>query len=162
MSNLGATSHEGTRVKLRLMSALSLSLCSTASLAQGSNAAAPFDGRWSVALTCPDTTDKSGPVKGYEYIFAVSIREGVVKGEYGVPGHPASVFYAGKVSDDGSLEITATGNTGRSEYSVGKVAQGTRYSYTMQGKLAGSSGEATRKEVRPCTAVFARVSMLVS
>jgi hypothetical protein len=143
-------------VKLHLMSSLLLSLCSTASLAQGSTTAAQFDGRWSVVLTCRDTTDKKGPVKGYEYIFAVSIRDGLVKGEYGAPGHPASVFYSGKVSDDGSLEITATGNTGRSEYSVGKVAQGTPYSYTMQGRLSGATGEATRKEVRPCTAVFAR------
>jgi hypothetical protein len=134
-----------------------VSLWFTALLAQGALAAPnPFDGRWSVVLVCPDTTDKSGLVKGYEYTFAISIREGAVQGEYGAPGHPASVFYAGQVSDDGTLEIKATGNTGRSEYSVGKVAQGTRYGYTMQGKLVGSGGQATRKELRPCTATFAR------
>ena len=141
----------------RLKSSIVVSLWSTVLLAQGAVAAAnPFDGRWSVVLVCPDTTDKSGLVKGYEYTFAVSIREGAVQGEYGAPGHPASLVYSGRVSDDGALEITATGNTGRSEYSVGKLAQGTRYGYTMQGKLMGSSGQATRREVRPCTATFAR------
>ncbi len=129
----------------------------TALLAQGALAASTsFDGRWSVVLVCPDTTDKSGLVKGYEYDFVVSIREGMVQGEYGAPGHPASVLYAGQVGDDGTLEIRATGNTGRSEYSVGKVPQGTRYAYTLQGRLVGSSGQATRNELRPCTATFAR------
>lgn len=150
---------EEEHVSLHLKSAIVVSLWSTAFLAQGVIAAEnPFDGRWSVVLVCPDTTDKSGLAKGYEYSFALSIREGAVQGEYGAPGHPASVFYAGRVSDDGTLEITATGNTGRSEYSVGKVAQGTRYRYTMQGKLVGSGGQATRRELRPCIATFARSS----
>lgn len=134
-----------------------VSLLATVLLAHGALAApSAFDGRWSVMLVCPDTTDKSGLVKGYEYTFPVSIREGAVLGEYGAPGHPASVFYAGQVGDDGTLEIKATGNTGRAEYSFGKVAQGTRYGYTMHGKLEGSSGQATRRELRPCTATFSR------
>ena len=141
----------------RLKTAIVVSLWSTALLAEGAFAAGhAFDGRWSVALVCLDTTDKSGLVKGYEYNFAVTIREGAIEGAYGAPGHPASVFYAGQVSDDGTLEITATGNTGKSEYAVGKVAQGTRYGYTMQGRLVGSGGQATRRELRPCTATFAR------
>ena len=141
----------------RLKSATVLCLCLAASLSENARAAGSgFDGRWSVVLVCPDTTDKNGLIKGYEYTFAVSILEGVLQGEYGAPGHPASVVYTGRVSDDGTLEITATGNTGQSEYAIGKVAQGTRYSYTMQGKLVGSGGRATRRELRPCTATFAR------
>ena len=116
----------------------------------------PFDGRWSVVLVCSDTTDKNGLVKGYQYVFSVSVREGAIQGEYGAPGHPASVSYAGQVSDDGTLEIKATGNTGRSEYSVGKVASGTGYGYTLKGKLMGERGQATRSEVRPCTATFSK------
>ena len=141
----------------RLKSAVLMSLWSLALHAQFAVAApSAFDGRWSVVLVCPDTTDKSGLVKGYEYDFAVSIKGGALEGEYGAPGHPASVFYSGQVGDDGTLEIAATGNTGQSEYSVGRMAQGTRYSYTLHGKLAGSSGQATRRELRPCTATFAR------
>ncbi len=116
----------------------------------------PFDGQWSVVLVCPETTDHNGPVKGYQYQFTVSITAGEIQGEYGTPGQPASVVYTGRVSEDGTLEIAASGNTGRSEYSVGQVARGTRYGYTMQGKLAGSGGQATRRELRPCTARFTR------
>lgn len=139
------------------MFASGVSFLSTALLASGAFAAVnPFDGRWAVVLICPDTTDRSGLVKGYEYTFTVAIREGAIQGEYGAPGHSASVSYSGRVSDDGTLEITAIGNTGQSEYSVGKVVRGTRYGYTMIGKLTGSEGEATRRELRPCTAKFAR------
>jgi hypothetical protein len=139
------------------MSAIAVSLVSAVGLS-GPAAAADtgFDGRWAVVLVCPDTTDKHGLVKGYEYDFAVLIKGGEVHGEYGAPGHPASVVYTGHVSDDGSLEIEAKGNTGRSDYSVGKVSQGTEYGYTMQGRLERSKGQATRRELRPCTATFSR------
>ena len=142
---------------ISLRSMLCLGTWSAALLAPAASAETrPFDGRWSVSLVCPDTTDRSGLVKGYEYDFDVVIRDGVVQGQYGAPGHPASVSYVGQVGDDGTLEMSATGNTGRSEYSVGKVTQGSRYNYTLQGKLVGSGGQATRREVRPCSATFTK------
>jgi hypothetical protein len=117
----------------------------------------PFDGRWSVHLVCPDTKDKNGVlVKGYEYNFSVAIQEGVLLGQHGAPGHPASVTYSGRVSEDGTLEINATGATGKSEFAVGRVPQGTQYGYTLHGKLSDPGGEATRRELRPCTATFGR------
>jgi hypothetical protein len=141
--------------KLKL--AVAIGACLAATLPRSAAAAeSSFDGRWSVVLVCPDTTDSTGLVKGYEYTFSISIREGAIQGEYGAKGHPASLVYTGRVADDGSLEIKATGNTGKYDYSVGKVAQGTPYGYTMQGKLVGSGGQATRRELRPCTATFAR------
>ena len=108
-------------------------------------------------LVCPDTQDRTGLVKGYRYTFSVSIKDGALQGDYGAPGHPASVAHAGQVGDDGTLEIKATGNTGRSDFSVGKVAQGTHCNYTMLGRLEGSRGEATRRELRPCTATVSRL-----
>ncbi len=144
---------------VRLTIALMSGLVAGAWSAQGVAAGTPFDGRWSVTLVCPETTDKSGPVKGYEYVFAISIHDGGIEGHYGDPGHPASVVYTGRVGDDGTLEIAATGNTGRPEYAVGRVAQGSSYRYTMQGKLEGSRGTALRREVRPCTAAFARTDL---
>lgn len=142
----------------RSIFAIALFVCSGACV-PGSTAAAerPYDGRWAVLLVCPDTQDRSGLVKGYEYSFSVSVKDGALQGEYGAPGHPASVAYTGQVGDDGTLEIKATGNTGRSDFSVGKVAQGTQYGYTMQGRLEGSRGQATRRELRPCTANFSRL-----
>ena len=116
-----------------------------------------YDGQWSVDLVCSDTQDKKGLVKGYEYKFTITITDGKVQGQYGSKGAPASVVYSGSVADDGALELKAVGNTGRSDYSVGKVAQGTDYSYTMTGKLDRQTGRAERRELRPCTAVIGRL-----
>ncbi len=137
--------------------AVAIAACGAAFVAPSAVAAdKPFDGRWNVALVCADTTDRTGLVKGYDYTFVVSIEDGELRGRYGTPGAPASVVYTGHVGDDGTLEIAATGNTGRSDYSVGKVPRGSAYGYTMHGRLEGVRGEATRRETRPCTATFAK------
>ncbi len=128
-------------------------LCQAADLDGASNR---YDGHWSVMLVCADTQDKSGLVKGYEYKFAVTISDGKLQGQYGAKGAPASIAYSGTVATDGTLEVRAVGNTGRSGYSVGKVAQGTDYSYTMTGKLEHDKGQAVRRQLRPCTASFAK------
>jgi hypothetical protein len=117
----------------------------------------PYDGEWSVVLVCPDTQDKSGLVKGYEFTFHVSIANGKLQGQYGSKDRPASVLYSGEVGADGTLEVRATGNTGESDRSVGKVARGTAYSYTMAGKLEQTRGQAVRRELRPCTATFGKL-----
>ncbi len=116
-----------------------------------------YDGDWSVVLVCADTRDKSGLVKGYEFTFHVAIANGKLQGQYGAKGAPASVGYSGEVAADGTLEVRATGNTGLSDRSVGRVAQGTAYSYTMAGKLEQSRGQAVRRELRPCTATFGKL-----
>ena len=137
--------------------AIAVAACLAASLpADAAGAESPFDGQWSVLLVCPNTTDRNGLVKGYEYTFPVAIHGGAIQGQHGAPGHPASVVYTGQVSDDGTLEINAVGNTGSSGYSVGKVARGTQYGYTMKGRLVASSGQAIRRELRPCTATFTK------
>ena len=133
-------------------------VCAGAALSGFAHAAATaFDGRWAVLLSCPDTRDKNGLVKGYEYHFTATVQDGALEGKYGAPGHPSSVVYTGQVSAEGVLDIQATGNTGRSDYSVGKVAQGTQYTYTMRGKLEASRGQATRSDLRPCTASFSKL-----
>ena len=125
--------------------------------AGASAAGGPFDGEWSVVLDCADTKDRNGLVKGYEYNFHVMIANGKLQGQYGAKGAPASVVYSGEVGVDGALEVRATGNTGASDYSVGKVARGMAYSYTLAGRLEGSHGKAERREVRPCTATFGKL-----
>lgn len=114
------------------------------------------DGRWSVGLACPDVKDKSGLVKGYEHNFVATISGGQLEGQYGASGAPSSLSYSGHVQEDGTLEIKAVGHTGNSEFSVGRVAQGTQYSYTMSGKLGLSHGQAARREGRPCIATFVK------
>ncbi len=116
----------------------------------------PFDGRWATTLVCDDTTDKKGFVKGYTWLFDVTIEHGKLNGQYGQPGTPSSGTYAGQVQSDGTVDIDAHGNTGKTEYTVGKVARGTPFSYPMKGKFSESTGHATRTKTRPCEATFTK------
>jgi hypothetical protein len=113
---------------------------------------AKFDGQWSVKLVCDDVKD----AKGYTFIFDAEVKEGRLSGKYGQPGMPASVEYAGVIQPDGSVDITASGRTGRPAHSVGGMDSGTPYSYQMQGKFDQSFGRATRTTLRPCAATFTR------
>jgi hypothetical protein len=115
-----------------------------------------FDGTWFVSLDCPDTSDRNGLVKGYQYGFDVQIVHGHLDGMHGTAGQAASVHYVGDVADDGALEIRAEGMTGANDYSVGRVARGTAYRYTMGGRLDETRGQAVRRELRPCKAAFAK------
>ena len=115
-----------------------------------------YDGHWAVELTCPDTKDKSGFIKGYRYTFSAIVEAGKLNGQFGITGTPNSVIYTGTVSEDGTLKMTGVGRSGNPTYSAGQVATGTSYSYTLLGKLDGVTGQATRLEVRPCTAKFAK------
>ena len=85
------------------------------------------------------------------------IAGGKLHAQYKARGEPGSVTYAGSVLQNGALEVVATGSTGKREFAAGKVAEGSAYSYTLHGKLAETSGQATRKEQRPCTANFSRL-----
>jgi hypothetical protein len=114
------------------------------------------DGLWSVFLTCADTQDRAGFVRGYTYNFAVQIVEGRLEGHFNESTPPAFVHFAGRVLADGTLFIDADGLSGAPDATLGKQPRGTSYHYTMKGKLEADRGKAQRVEVRPCTAEFAR------
>jgi hypothetical protein len=143
-------------IHTRVLTALLCFFVGTASQAQPARLSTEHDGRWTVSLVCEDVKDKTGWVKGYRFDFPVDVIQGKLAGQHGVVGQPSSVAFDGDVQEDGQLRITATGMTGESSYAVGKVARGTPYSYTLRGALGPSSGQAQRKELRPCTASFAR------
>jgi hypothetical protein len=56
-----------------------------------------------------------------------------------------------------TTQLREVGHTGRSDRSLGKVPQGSGYSYTLSGKLEATRGQAARRELRPCTATFGRL-----
>ena len=138
----------------RIAAALGLS---SLGLITGSSFAQPgYDGKWYVTLRCSSIEDKRGPVKGYELNFPATVTSGKLSAQYGAPGTPNSLTYEGEVSADGVLQIKASGNTGPSANTLGRVAQGTPFTYTLRGKLTDTGGEATRVEGRPCVASFSR------
>jgi hypothetical protein len=114
------------------------------------------DGRWSVFLSCADTFDRNGVVKGYVYNFAVEIVGGRLEGRFDESRPPAFVHFAGEVLPDGMLFIRVDGLSGAPEATLGKVPTGTPYHYTMRGTLDASRGKAERVELRPCTAELAK------
>lgn len=111
-----------------------------------------FDGQWSVKLVCDDVKD----AKGYTFVFDAEVKDGRLSGKYGQTGMPSSVEYVGVIQPDGSVDITASGRTGKPARSVGALDSGTPYSYQMQGKFDQSFGRATRTTLRPCAATFTR------
>jgi hypothetical protein len=135
---------------------LAATLASASSQAQPARASTQHDGQWAVALVCDDINDKSGGAKGYRFDFPVQITNGQISGQHGTPGQPASVSFSGVVNEGGALDIQANGMTGDPNYAVDKPTKGTRYRYTMQGTLGESSGQAKRRELRPCTASFTK------
>jgi hypothetical protein len=56
-----------------------------------------------------------------------------------------------------TTQLREVGHTGRSDRSLGKVRQGSGYSYTLSGKREATRGQAARRELRPCTATFGRL-----
>lgn len=131
--------------------------CSAFGLIAGSSLAQTgYDGKWYVTLRCSSIEDKRGPVNGYELNFPATVTSGRLSAQYGAPGTPNSLTYDGEVSADGVLQIKASGHTGPSANTLGRVAQGTPFTYTLRGKLTDKGGEATRVEGRPCVASFSR------
>ena len=47
----------------------------------------PFDGAWTVTLTCPPHNDEEG-TKGYTHIFPAEVKSGQLQGVYGKEGEP--------------------------------------------------------------------------
>ena len=115
-----------------------------------------YDGRWTVNLTCADVQTSKGLARGYTYNFAVDVKNGQLDGRFDEPTPPSFLHFAGEVAADGTLFIRADGLSGLPDATVGKVARGTPYRYTMKGKLDGNAGKAERVELRPCTAQLMR------
>jgi hypothetical protein len=118
------------------------------------SAATPFDGSWAVTQTCPPTAQD---VRGYQWAYGATIRNGMLSGSHNPSGPgDGSVRLTGRISPDGDAVLSASGQTGRPEFSVGHVAQGYRFHYTFPARFTGSSGTGTRTQQRTCEFNFTR------
>lgn len=117
----------------------------------------PFDGRWAVNIVCDDTRDKENRVaRGYTVNLIADVVAGRLTGSVGTPGKPGSLQLEGTIQPDGGAYFSANGYTGNPDVTVGRLQPGNPYSYHMNGRFGGSSGLATRVELRPCEARFTR------
>lgn len=115
-----------------------------------------FDGLWNVDLVCPS----EGVAGGYTFHFPAQISHGVIHGEYGTLGEPASLLIEGQIDEKGVGLLKAAGRTGRRENNIQsfKTADpGTPYKYPIMAKFEDSVGTGSRADgLRTCNYTFRR------
>jgi hypothetical protein len=117
------------------------------------NHAATYDGNWNVTVVCSSTPDGA---LGYTLVFVAQVKDGFLRGEYGVEGTTNSLKMQGPIQPDGSARLDARGITGDQRYSVNGVAKGSPYKYTVAATFDAASGSGRRLELRTCDVRFAK------
>jgi hypothetical protein len=138
---------------LAAVSAIVLNLIGIWPVMTSHAAVGPFDGTWSVSLTCPD---EPGGARHYTYEFSAQVAGGTFRGEHGAPGAPGWLLLEGSIQSDGTAALNAKGLTGQPPQTLYGLAGGTPYAYRMNARFASGRGTASRVEGRPCTAAFTR------
>ena len=129
-----------------LLAALALGVSPIASAA-----AERFDGKWLTTVSCAAARD----ALGYSYRFTSEVKDGSFRGLHGSEGEPGSLLIEGKIDDDGTGKLYATGRTGSKEYVPGRdTPRGTEYSYSIEAHFKATTGTGTRVEGRPCSFQF--------
>ncbi|MBV9858809.1 MAG: hypothetical protein JO038_01710 [Alphaproteobacteria bacterium] len=131
---------------------LSLVLCSASAMAQ-MPAGSPFDGRWLVVLACPPSTDGALP---FTWRFYADVRGGVLHGEYGTVGQPASMSLDGRIQPDGLAQLVAQGLTGVSAYNVNQAARGIPFRNDVPARFDTNRGAGNWVYRRTCEFSFTR------
>ena len=117
-----------------------------------------FDGNWLTKLTCP----AKGNTEGYTWQFASVIQNSNFRGEHGTAGEPGYLLIEGKIKEDGSAKLSATGIVASRKYARGVLAhQGEDYSYNIKAQFKETEGTGARSEGlgivgRACTFDFVK------
>lgn len=116
-------------------------------------ASSPFDGTWNVSVQCAQAADGA---EAYNWSFPAQVRNGFMRGQRGAPGGINSSSISGQIKPDGSALLAVSGRTGRPEYSVGRVAPGHPFHFTVTAHFDARSGSGKRNELRPCNLAFSK------
>ena len=117
-----------------------------------------FDGKWQTAYTCP----AKGNTEGFTWKFTSEVVSGSLRGEHGTAGEPGYLLIEGRIKDDGSAKLSATGIVASRKYARGAFAhEGADYSFDAKAQFKETQGSATRNEGlgvygRPCTFEFVK------
>ncbi len=138
------------RASLRLASALlvcSIAFAPGTLVAQTAGTAnktsAHFDGKWLTKLTCP----AKGDTQGYTWQFDSVIQNSNFRGEHGTAGEPGYLLIQGKIAEDGSAKLSASGITASRKYTRGIFAhKGEEYNYDIKAQFHEGAGTGTRNE----------------
>ena len=124
----------------------------------GGQSSPRFDGKWLTKLSCP----AKGNTEGYTLRFASVIQNSNFRGERGTAGEPGYLLVEGKIAENGSAKLSATGIVSSRKYARGVFARkGEDYSYNIKAQFKETEGTGTRDEGlgivgRPCTFEFAK------
>jgi len=135
-----------------------LVVCALAVLPVVSIASETFDGTWNTKYTCPE----KGNTKGFTFVFPTVIQKGNLRGERGTAGEPGYFLIEGKVSDDGSVKLSASGIVANREYARGIfTGKGSEYTFSGKAQFKDATGTGLRNEGmgivgRPCTFEFTK------
>jgi len=116
---------------------------SSPSQTQGADSQTPprFDGNWSTKLTCPE----KGNTEGYTWQFASVIRNSNYHGEHGTAGEPGYLLIEGRIAEDGTAKLSATGIVASRKYARGVFAhKGEEYNYDIKAQFQDTQGTGTK------------------
>jgi hypothetical protein len=117
-----------------------------------------FDGNWFTKLTCP----AKGNTEGYTWRFPSVIQNSNFRGEHGTAGEPGYLLIEGKIAEDGSVKLSASGIVASRKYARGIfAAKGEEYSYSIKAQFKETEGTGTKGEGlgivgRACTFEFVK------
>lgn len=123
-----------------------------------------FDGRWTLTLQCPKAPDGA---RGYTHISGVSVKDGMLDGDYIVPGRNTGHFHLrGPIRPDGSGYLHMSGETGQGEYNLKRASPGSPINFDLDVKFTASQGKgaafnnahATRRSQEEEPATWIRLS----
>ena len=135
------------RCLIGALATLAVVLPSHQTLADGQR----FDGAWQTTVSCAAARD----ALGYSFRFTSTVKGGVLHGTHGTAGEGSSLQIDGRIADDGTASLYATGRTGSKEFVPGRdTPRGTEYSYSIDAHFTAAAGSGTRIEGRPCTLNF--------
>ncbi len=143
--------------KLGFVLAVLILLGSSDAMAQSSTAER-FDGNWLTKLTCP----AKGNTERYTWQFPSIIQNSNFHGERGTAGEPGYLLIEGKIKENGSAKLSATGIVASRKHTRGVFAhKGEDYSYNIKAQFKETEGTGTRDEGlgivgRPCAFEFAK------
>jgi hypothetical protein len=135
-----------------------LVVCALTVLPVISIAGESFDGNWRTKLTCPD----KGNTKGYTWVFPSVIQNNNLRGEHGTAGEPGYLLIEGKIKEDGSAKLSASGIVASREYARGIfTGKGDEYSYDIKAQFKETEGTGTKSAGlgiigRACTFEFTK------
>ena len=124
----------------------------------GGQSSPRFDGKWLTKLSCP----AKGNTEGYTWQFSSVIQNNNLRGERGTAGEPGYLLIEGKIAEDGSAKLSATGIVASRQYARGVLAhKGEEYGYNVKAKFQDTEGTGTRDTGlgivgRPCTFDFTK------